>query len=138
MQPSPDVRALIEQNFRDLAAKDADAILVLGSNEPGVVFVGTDPKEWFESLAAMEPVIRATAASGSGNMPADLYIQALQEGTVGWAAYHWTGHFPDGRTIQLRGTSVCHQESGVWKTVHTHWSVAVPDELVMNIAQPPQ
>jgi SnoaL-like domain len=136
MQPSPDVRAFIEQNFRDLAAKDADAILATASREPGVVFVGTDPKEWFESLAGMEPVIRATAASSSGTMPADLYIQAAQEGTVGWAAYHWTVHLPDGRTIGLRGTSVCHQEGGVWKSVHTHWSAAVPDELVMSIAQP--
>jgi hypothetical protein len=136
MQPSPELRQLIEKSFRDLATKDADGVLATMSGETGAVFVGTDPKEWFESLTAAEPVIRAVAAGGDGNMPADLSIQASQEGTVGWAVYRWTGHLPDGRTFQLRGTSVCHQDGGAWKTVHTHWSVAVPDELVGNIAQP--
>jgi ketosteroid isomerase-like protein len=135
MQPSPELRALIEKSFRDLAAKDADAVLATFSSEPGVVFIGTDPKEWFESRADAEPVIRAVAASGDGNMPANLSIQASQEGTVGWAVYRWSGHLPDGRTLQLRGTNVFNQDGGMWKAVHSHWSVAVPDELVMNVAQ---
>jgi hypothetical protein len=136
MQPSPELRALIEQSFRHLAAKNAEALLAQESHEPGTVFIGTDPKEWFESLAGWEPVVRTVAANSAGGMPADLQIQAMQEGTVGWAAYHWTGHLPDGRILTFRATSICHQENGEWKEVHFHVSLGVPDELAPNVAQP--
>jgi hypothetical protein len=136
MQSSPALRELFERSMREMAAKNAQAILDMCSREPGVVFIGTAPNEWMESLAALEPVLRASLESGSGMMPAEIQIITGQEGSVGWAAAQWKVRLPNGSAIMLRSTNVCHLEGGEWRAVHTHLSVGVPDELIMNVAQP--
>lgn len=134
MQPSPELRAFVEQVFRNLTAQTVDAELASYSAEPGSIFIGTDPKEWCEGLAAWEPIVRAVAQNYSGNLPADLQIEAMQEGTVGWVAARWTRQLPDGRSLHFRDTGVCHQVNGAWKAVQWHASVAVPDELAPTVA----
>lgn len=124
------------RGMQDIVAKNADALLALYSREPGVLVIGTAPTEWFESLAAAEPMIRASVAGGSGNMPTDFQLQTWEEGPVGWAIYQWTGRLPNGSTIKFRGTNIFHREDGAWRGVHQHNSVGIPDELVPNIAQP--
>lgn len=136
MQPSPEIQAMVMRSLRDMAAKNAQAILDSCSREPGVVFIGTAPNEWMESVAQLEAVARPAIEGGSGGMPADIQIQTGQEGTMGWAAYRYTVPLPNGRAFVLRATDVWHQEGGTWKCVHSHLSVGLPDELVPSIAQP--
>lgn len=135
MQPSPEIREMVMRNMRDVAAKNVQGVLDTLSRQPGIVFIGTAPTEWMENPAAIEAVMRPAIEGGSGEMPADLQIQTGQEGSMGWAAYRWTGTLPNGKTFVLRGTDVWHQEGGAWKCVHSHLSVGVPDELVPNVAQ---
>lgn len=136
MQPSPEIQALVMRDMRDMAAKNVQGILDSCSREPGVLFIGTAPGEWMENVADFEKVIRPAIEGGSGKMPADLQIQTGQEGTMGWAAYHYSVPLPDGRAVVLRASEVWHLEGGTWKCVHSHLSVAVPDELVHSVARP--
>lgn len=136
MQPSPEIQEVVMRNLRDMATRNAQAMLDSCSREPGVVFIGTAPTEWMENLAELEAVARPAIEGGSGEMPADIQIQTGQEGTMGWAAYRYTVSLPNGRTFVLRASDVWHQEGGTWKCVHSHLSVGVPDDLVPSIAQP--
>jgi len=136
MQPSQELHDLVVRTITQMAAKNFQAILDVCSREPGILHLGTDPKEWMENLAAFEAVARPAIEGGSGNMPTDLEIKTGQEGTVGWSACRYTGHLPNGAVLRFRLSNVWHQEGGTWKTVHSHISLGVPDELVMNIAQP--
>ena len=135
MQPSPEIRALVMRGMQLTAAKDLPAVLDLATREPGFLLMGTAPSEWFTSAAAAEPMIRASLEGGSGQIPDNVEIEACQEGSVGWAGVRWRSQLPNGASIALRWTQIFHQEGGMWKLVHGHVSVAVPDELVMNVAQ---
>jgi ketosteroid isomerase-like protein len=135
MQPSPEIRALVMRGRQLMAAKDLPGVMDLATCEPGFLLMGSAPNEWFTSPAAAEPMVRASVEGGSGRVPDNIEIEAYQEGTVGWAGLRWKSQLPNGASITLRWTEIFHQEGGTWKLVHGHVSVAVPDELVMNIAQ---
>lgn len=135
MQPSPEIRALVMRGMQLTAAKDLAGVMDLASREPGFLLMGTAPTEWFTSAAAAEPMIRASLEGGSGRIPENMEIEAYQEGSVGWAGVRWKSQLPNGAAITLRWSQIFHQEGGTWKLVHGHVSVAVPDELVMNVAQ---
>ena len=79
------------------------------SRDLNALFIGTAPDEWLEGLTALEPVMRAST-----------------EASI---------RLPNGAAITLRATTVCHQEGGQWRAVHTHQSIGVPDDLVMNVAK---
>jgi ketosteroid isomerase-like protein len=121
--------------MRETAAKNVQAIFDMCSRNPGALFIGTAPNEWLMGLAALEPVMRASMETSSGLAPTDAQIVAYEEGPVGWIAAQWNVRLPNGSTITLRATTVCRQEGGKWRAVHTHQSVGVPDDLVVNVAQ---
>jgi len=135
MQPSTALRELFERSLRETAAKNAQAIFDMCSRDPNALFIGTAPNEWLQGLAALELVMRASMDAGSGMTPANAQIVAYKEGPVGWIAAQWDVRLPNGSAITLRATTVCHQEGGQWRAVHTHQSVGVPDDLVMNVAK---
>ena len=135
MQPSPEIRALVMCGMQLTAAKDHPAVMDLTTREPGFLPMGPAPSEWFTSAAATEPMIRASLEGGSGRVPDNIEIEACQEGSVGWAGVRWRSQLPNGASVMLRWTQIFHQEGGTCKLVHGHVSVAVPDELVMNVAQ---
>jgi ketosteroid isomerase-like protein len=135
MQSSPALRELFERSMRETAAKNVQAIFDMCSRDPGALFIGTAPNEWLVGLAALEPVMRASMEASSDLAPTDVQIVAHEEGPVGWIAAQWNVRLPNSSDITLRATTVCHKEGGQWRAVHTHQSVGVPDELVMNVAQ---
>jgi ketosteroid isomerase-like protein len=135
MQASPALRELFERSLRETAAKNAQAIFDMCSRDPNALFIGTAPNEWLQGLAALEPVMSASMEASSGMAPANPQIVAYEEGPVGWIAAQWDVRLPNGSAITLRATTVCHQEGGQWRAVHTHQSVGVPDGLVMNVAR---
>jgi ketosteroid isomerase-like protein len=135
MQASPALRELFEQSMREMAAKNAQAILDMCSRDPDAVFIGTAPNEWMVGLAALEPVMRASLEAGMGLTAGDTQVAAYEEGPIGWIASQSKYSLPNGSAITIRATTVCHQEGGQWRIVHTHQSVGVPDDLVMTVAK---
>jgi len=135
MQASPALRELFERSMRETAAKNVQAIFDMCSRDPNALFIGTAPNEWLQGLAALEPVMRASMETSSGMTPGDTQIVAYEEGPVGWIASQSKISLPNGSAITIRATTVCHQEDGQWRAIHTHQSVGVPDDLVMTVAR---
>ena len=120
MEPSDEIRRVIERWTMAIAAGDADAYLSRLSDHVGTLMIGTDPAEFWrgdEMRAIWAQQMRETRDFGVKAVE----IHAWEEGTVGWAGVKETIDW-EGRTIESRGTYVLHLEHGEWKVVHVHWS----------------
>lgn len=126
---------MFERSMRETAAKNVQAVLDMCSHDPNALFIGTAPNEWMQGRAALESVMRASMDRSSGMVAPDAQLVAWEEGPVGWIAAQWNIGLPNDSAITLRATTICHQESGQWRTVHTHQSIGVPDDLVMSVAK---
>lgn len=134
MEPSTELQAVVGRVFAAINARDAATFINLHADEPGVLFIGTDPDEWWiglESLAAInEAQMREFEAGGVTFAVGD--IDAFTEGTVGWAAARPTLLFPDGSRVLVRFTGVLHLHRGIWRFVQWHLSLGAENEDVVG------
>ena len=122
MEPSEEIRRIVERWTRAIAEGDAESALARVSEHPGALFVGTDPAEWWrgrEIRAVWGRQIEELA--GEFSVRAD-EIEAWEEGTVGWASLKETLSMGE-RTLEARATYVFRLERGEWRVVQVHWSV---------------
>ena len=99
----------------------------LWSNRPGVMSLGTDPREWWESAAV---VVALDAQQFGERGPArftEPRIAAFQEGSVGWAVFATQTEWAGGRE-PFRMTGIFHLERGAWRLVHLHRSFGIHNE----------
>jgi hypothetical protein len=94
------------------------------SRQEGLLFIGTDPDEWFMDHESIIGLYKAAANAGMEIQVSDL--RAYSEGTVGWAADRVKVKLPNGSEVLVRHTFILHKENDEWKIVHTHISVAIP------------
>lgn len=59
-------------------------------------------------------------------------IRAYAEGSFAWAFDRPTFVMPDGSELSTRLTAVLRDESGEWRLLHAHFSVAVPDPVAIE------
>jgi len=126
MERSPSLEKELARLYEAFSQGDANLMEELTSSREGVVFIGTDPDEWFEDVSGIRALLEAQAGAGIAVVHGD--PRAFEEGTVGWVADR--GHFelPDGTKVPFRITAVFHRENGTWKLVQEHASVAVSNE----------
>jgi ketosteroid isomerase-like protein len=126
MERSIELADLVRRIYAAVSAGDDTALLAALSAHDGLVFVGTDPDEWFDTPDAVRAMLRAQA--GAGVTVEGGEIVAYEEGTVGWTADR--GHFvlPDATRVPFRMTAVFHRENGRWALVQEHASVAIANE----------
>lgn len=136
MQPSPELRAEAIRGLEATRPGNADAIIAMFSQQPGTMFIGTDPSEWITDRAALDQLIRASVETSSGRMPTDLRVEAFEEGTVGWALLWYTAALPTGARLTFRWTLIYHREGSAWKIVAGNVSLGVPDAMVPTIPWP--
>ena len=133
MERSDELKNVVLDVYNILQSGDAQA-LEQRTAENGVVFIGTDPNEWWDSRAGTIEAFRAQSeALGGGGFafrPGD--IQAYTEGNVGWAADTPTITAPDGTEVALRFTLVFHKDNGQWRILQAHSSIGVPNEDVFG------
>jgi hypothetical protein len=130
MQPAPELRTEVMRFYEAVSRGDGDVVAGLTSTQPGLIFIGTDPKEWFEDIAGVRQMLEAQAGAGVTVKPGP--IHAYREGTVGWIADSGAFHLPDGTDVPFRLTAVFHQEDGGWKLIQEHASVGVSNEAVVG------
>lgn len=120
MQPSEEIRRVIERWTMAIAEGDPDSVLGRLSNEPGTLIIGTDPAMWWRG--AETHAIWARQIEELGGFPAKATeIEAWEEGSVGWAGVKERIDW-EGRTITSRASYVLHLEHDEWKVVQVHWS----------------
>jgi class 3 adenylate cyclase len=120
MEPSDEIRRVIERWTMAIAAGDSDAYLSRLSDHVSTLMIGTDPAEFWRGDETR--AIWAQQMEETGGFPGTaIEIHAWEEGTVGWAGAKETIDW-EGRTLESRATYVLHLEHGEWKVVHVHWS----------------
>jgi hypothetical protein len=122
MEEASDVTQTWERFCDLLSAGDADGLDELVSPDATVI-IGTAPGEWVDDRSRMRFRFEA---EGMGLTPVDPLAWA--EGSLGFVVDRPRFAFPDGSGIDTRATAVMRLEDGVWRLVHVHVSVGVPDE----------
>jgi len=121
MEPSEEIRRIIDRLTRAIADGDAESVLTRLSDHPGTLVVGSDPAEWWRGREARALWGRQLEEfDGSFRVRAN-QIDAWEEGGVGWASVNETIEW-GGTTIEGRASYILHLERGEWKLVHVHWS----------------
>jgi hypothetical protein len=95
------------------------------SRQEGLLFIGTDPEEWYMDHESIISLYKESANAGLDIKMSNLL--AYREGTVGWAVDCVKVKLPNGSKILVRHTYILHKENNEWKIVHTHISVVVPN-----------
>ncbi len=125
VEPSEEIRRIIERWTRAHSEGDHESALERLSELPGTLIIGNDPNEWWHGDEAR--AIWARQLEELGSFPVTSYeVEAWEEGTVGWACVKETITSSSG-TFDGRCTYVLHLERGEWKVVHVHWSLAKPN-----------
>jgi len=117
---------------------DESAWRELWSSRPGVLSLGSDPREWWDSHDVIVSLhARQSAERGAARFTIEK-LAASQEGSVGWAVcsarVEWAGG-----SGTFRWTAVFHLERKQWLLAHLHRSFGVLNEafgveLTANLA----
>lgn len=129
MQRCDELKTIALQHYGKFISNDhAESVKDLYSLQEGVTIIGNDPDEWFEDRASVDALIQE---GGSSKLDIEvLNLAAYCEGSVGWTADRVTVRLPNGHELPVRHTRIYHKEDGVWKMVHLHVSIAVPNETI--------
>lgn len=128
MEPSEEIRRVIQRWMVAISEGDADSALGRLSQHAGALVIGTDPAEWWHGLEAHAVWRRQIEETGALPVVWD-EIDAWEEGTVGWASAKETITWA-GKSFDSRATYVLHLERGEWKIVQVHWSVPQSNEAL--------
>jgi ketosteroid isomerase-like protein len=132
MQQSKELTDLTNRFYQAAGAGDTAAFERLISREDGMLFIGTDPKEWWIGYDAINRAFRAQKAEMGGGLPLVAGNPvAYAQGDVGWVVDRPKFKLPDGE-VGLRLTMVAHQEEGEWKIVQGHISIGVSNEEALG------
>ncbi len=131
MEPSEEIRRVIERWMVANAEGEGDAVLGRVSDHPGILAIGTDADEWWRGH---ERAVWRHQLEETGGFPVTWEaIEAWEEGTVGWAGLKLTFHGPE-QSFDGRGTFVLHLERGERKIVQVHWSLPIANVEVLGRA----
>lgn len=130
MERSPELAAAVARIYTAVSAGDSAALTAELSAHDGLVFIGTDPEEWFEEREAIREMLAAQASAGITVESGD--VVAYEEGTVGWVADRGNFVLGDGTRVPFRLTAVFHRENGRWALVQEHASIAMTNEDVLG------
>ena len=125
MEPSEEIRRVIERFTRATAEGDHESALARLSEHAGTLIIGNDPDEWWHGEEAH--AVWRHQLEELGAFPVATYeVEAWEEGTVGWASVKET-ITPFDSSLDARATYVLHLERGEWRIVQVHWSLPKPN-----------
>ena len=124
MEPSIELQAVAARIFAAFDERDSATFLNLCGDETGVLFIGTDPEEWWAGIENFAPIVpvQMSEFDANGVMFDVGEVEAYSEGTVGWIACRPTLLLPDNVAVELRFTGVLHLDRGIWRFVQSHLS----------------
>jgi hypothetical protein len=125
MEPSEEIRRIIDRLTTAIAEGDSESVLGRLSDHTGTLIVGSDPAEWWRGHETRAVWGRQLEEFDGSFLVTANEIDAWEEGSVGWAsvkeAIEWAG-----KTIEGRASYILHLEHDEWKVVHVHWSFPQP------------
>ena len=121
MNPSTELRDLTIQLAHAIGDGDVALLERHTSRHPGTAFLGTDPDEWWTDLAGLRQALIGQREAGVTFIPGEPVAYQQGEGEQ-------EGPF--------RMTVVYRRVDGVWKMVHFHSSLGVPNEDAIGVELP--
>jgi hypothetical protein len=130
MQESSEIRQTMLDFYRSITVSDVERFDDLVSADPSTLVIGTAIGEWVSEPERLRYGFEAEGLSvDAGPNPV-----GHEEGSVGWFVDEPRYRFSGGG-MRTRLTAVLHREAGLWKIVHLHVSVGVPDEEVVPLQE---
>jgi hypothetical protein len=129
VQPCDELKNLALYHYGKFSSHEqGETIQEMYSLQDGVVIIGNDPDEWFDDH---DSIVGFMKAGGSSQFEIEVHnLAAYCEGSVGWTADRVTLRLPNGVGVPIRHTRIFHREDEMWKMVHLHVSIAVPNDKI--------
>jgi hypothetical protein len=121
-----DVREALMEMLEAQNAGDRDGVRSRLASSGGAIHIGTAEEEWWSSDEVADAV-GAGPASGVSVVIDELDVHELGDDAA-WAAAKGRFRSTDGRERRVRMSGVLVREDGRWTIVHSHASLAVPNE----------
>jgi hypothetical protein len=134
MQRSGSVEQAVRRLYERFSAND---VAEFGSDlapASNAMVIGTGPTEWYEGREAWIGAYAEQVAAIPGIRLEAGEPHGWEQGTVAWAADRPTFVLPDGTRVPVRLTAVFLRDGSDWKPVQAHFSLGVPDEVLMELA----
>ena len=132
-EPGAEVKELMTRFYEAASKGDFDFVDGLLSRRAEVLWIGTDPNEWWENPEAVFKAWQAQTAELGGPAPiTGGNVKAYQHGEVAWVSDRPAFHLPDGRSLPFRLTAVWAREPEGWRIVQVHTSLGVANESVLQ------
>ena len=132
LEPSPEVKGLMTKFYEAASAGNFELLDGLVSRRVGLLWIGTDPEEWWESPEAILQAWREqTKQLGRPARITGGKTMAYRHGDVAWVSDRPAFHLPDGKTLPFRFTAVWLHEPEGWKIAQVHISLGVPNKDVL-------
>ena len=132
MEKSTELRDLVLRCYEAVSSEGQRASLRYVSQTKEMLYLGTDPDEWWEGYDTYKRGIEALGEEWDEISVIAGDLRAYCEGTVGWVADQPKIVMPDGTDFTMRFTAVFRKENGDWKGIQWHWSIGVPNEEVID------
>jgi hypothetical protein len=133
MQRSTGVEQAVRKLYERFSANDVEAFGAGLSPEPDGLVIGTGPTEWYEGRDAWIGAYAEQISAIPGIRIEAGDPRGWEEGPAGWAADRPTFILPDGTPVPVRLTAIFVRDGVKWKPVQAHFSLGVPDEVMMSI-----
>lgn len=126
--PSEELRSFLLRLYAAFGDNDADAVREMFSKNKHLLYIGTDPEEWWAGPDSAEIMLRQNAELGGIELRPGAPV-AYSDGSVGWIADRLRVTLRTGAEIDVRLTLVLAVERGQWRIVHWHGSIGEKDEV---------
>lgn len=128
---------MAERFAESIRARDLDTLSAVISEDEDVVFIGTDPDEWWIGHDTIVSVyaqqLEALGPEGVGLAAFD--VSAYEQGQAGWFAGR-TALVADGDAVPVRISGAARKVEGNWRIVQLHVSIGIPNEQVVGVELP--
>ena len=132
MERSTEIEKLIRDFVAAYESGDVAFVERTTSKRPGVVGIGTDADEYARDYEGIVNSVRAEIGGASPLFRLRIgEVRAYEHGDVGWA--DGTGYLEsNGKSVEIRNTSVFLREAGQWRSVQSHSSIGVPNDRMFD------
>ena len=133
MEQASELKNLVLTFYDAVSKGDVSRIESLLSRRDEVLFIGTDPSEWWTGSSSLVQAFKVQIEELGGTMTiVGGDPQAYREGAIGWVADRAKFRLPDGAEVPFRLTAVFRMEEDGWRIIQEHLSIGVPNEQAVG------
>lgn len=123
---------MVRRWFEALRQRDFETAAALFHRGEHGRYIGSDEHEWWRGIGFVDAYPQHQNELPEFTIDLE-EIEAYESGPVGWAAIKTRSVFGQEQPCSLRATFVFALDSGFWRIVQSHLSVAVPNTQVLGV-----